>query len=101
PGATFSSSTSGYRGWGRAWSSVVSSSDREGSAQASSHATAIVTGPPQSTGAPSISGTASQGQTLTASNGTWSGYPAPTFAYQWRSEERRVGKESTIPGAPS
>src|SRR4029077_10630712 len=32
---------------------------------------------------PSISGSAVEGQVLTASAGIWSGQPAPTFAYQW------------------
>ena len=45
---------------------------------------AVVTGPPANTGLPSISGTTAVGDTLTAANGTWSGYPAPTFTYQWR-----------------
>src|SRR5205085_5673815 len=28
--------------------------------------------------------TAQEGQTLTANPGTWSGSPAPTYAYQWQ-----------------
>jgi hypothetical protein len=36
------------------------------------------------TSAPTISGSAVQGQTLTASPGVWSGSPPPTFAFQWQ-----------------
>jgi hypothetical protein len=39
---------------------------------------------PSNTHAPSISGTAASGSTLTASAGTWTGTPAPTFSYQWQ-----------------
>ena len=39
---------------------------------------------PANTGAPSISGTASDRAVLTANPGTWTGTPAPTFTYQWR-----------------
>lgn len=38
---------------------------------------------PDNTVAPAITGTAQVGQTLTVSNGTWTGTPAPTFGYQW------------------
>ena len=32
---------------------------------------------------PAISGTATVNLTLTAAKGTWTGYPSPTFTYQW------------------
>ena len=39
---------------------------------------------PANTVLPTISGTTAVGDTLTATDGTWSGVPAPTFTYQWR-----------------
>ncbi len=63
---------------------VAEASNSAGSAQATSSPSAIVTGPPAITSPPMLSGSATQGQTLSASPGSWSGYPAPTFAYQWQ-----------------
>ncbi|ASD50414.1 hypothetical protein FDI24_gp133 [Acidovorax phage ACP17] len=39
---------------------------------------------PKNTVRPTISGTATVGQTLTAANGTWTGTPAPTYTRQWK-----------------
>jgi hypothetical protein len=38
---------------------------------------------PVNTVAPAVTGTAAFGSTLTTTNGTWTGAPAPTFTYQW------------------
>ena len=43
----------------------------------------IATSPPGNTGLPTITGTAQQGQTLTASRGSWSGSPT-AYAYRWQ-----------------
>jgi hypothetical protein len=39
---------------------------------------------PANTVAPTVTGTATQGQTLTANPGTWTGNPTPTYTYQWQ-----------------
>src|SRR4051794_804239 len=41
-------------------------------------------GPPANTAPPAITGTPAQGQTLTASTGSWSGTQPLTYTYQWR-----------------
>ncbi len=39
---------------------------------------------PVNTVLPAITGTAQVGQTLTSTTGTWTGYPTPTYARQWK-----------------
>jgi len=45
---------------------------------------------------PVVSGTPTVGETLSSTSGTWSGYPSPTFAYQWVR-----GASTNISGATS
>jgi hypothetical protein len=54
-------------------------SDTKFSATTAKVAASIAT----NTSAPTISGTASVNGTLSGGRGSWSGYPAPTYTYQW------------------
>jgi alpha-tubulin suppressor-like RCC1 family protein len=46
---------------------------------------------PVNTVAPVVSGTATRGQTLSSTTGTWTGKPDPTFAYQWQRAGSNIG----------
>jgi hypothetical protein len=70
-------------------------------APAQSQPTAVVSSassPPQNTAAPTVSGTAMQGQTLTAVQGAWSGSPAPAVVDQWQRCDQSGQKCSAISG---
>jgi len=45
---------------------------------------------PVNTVAPVVSGSATTGSTLTTTDGTWEGAPAPTFSYQWQRDGSNI-----------
>jgi hypothetical protein len=81
----------------------VTATNTDGSASAQSNQTAAVeaatsSAAPKNTSAPTISGTAKVGQTLTAENGSWSGNPT-SYTYAWQRCDADVATCANIAGA--
>jgi hypothetical protein len=84
-GATGSTYVLGPADVGSTMRAVVTATNAAGSASQTSSQTAVVAAtPPVNTGAPTVSGTARDGQTLTAAAGSWTGTPTISYAYQWQ-----------------
>ncbi len=63
---------------------IVTAENAAGSKSATSAVTAVITtGPPVNTALPTVSGTAEDGHTLSASTGSWAGTEPFSYAYQW------------------
>jgi hypothetical protein len=81
---------------------VITATGRGGTASSTSRRTKTIgAGPPVNTGAPAISGSPHEAQTLTASVGTWAGTAPFAFSYQWQRCSVLGGGCEEIPGATS
>jgi hypothetical protein len=81
---------------------LVTAANTDGKATANSHPTPVISDDtaPRNTVRPAITGTAQVGQTLTVSNGTWTG-GATTFTYQWQRCDENGSGCVNVPGANS
>jgi len=70
---------------------VVTATNAVGATSANSNSTASVTQVPANTVAPVVSGTATVGQTLSTTTGSWTGTPTPTYTYQWQRSGSNIG----------
>ncbi|HEX4034884.1 MAG TPA: hypothetical protein VHX66_10615 [Solirubrobacteraceae bacterium] len=80
---------------------IVTAINAGGATPAASAPTLPISTMPINLAAPALSGTAQQGQTLSTSDGTWSGTPAPALSYQWERCDGSGANCAPIAGASS
>ena len=78
---------------------AVTAANKNGSSTAASAPTSAVVAPPTATAPPSIGGTAQQGQTLSATPGSWTGTQPISYAYQWQRCDSAGASCSDLSGA--
>jgi hypothetical protein len=79
---------------------LVTANNSAGSGSATSRATPkILAAAPVNTSAPSVSGTATDGQALSASAGSWSGTAPLGYSYQWQSCDPTGANCANVAGA--
>ena len=77
---------------GTAYTFSVTATNAIGTSASSGASNSITTySVPANTVAPVVSGTAQFGQTLSTTNGTWTGVPSPSFSYQWQRAGSNIG----------
>lgn len=75
---------------------TVTATNSQGSSSSTSAATAAVSQIPANTAAPVITGTAQVGETLTTTNGTWTGTPTPTYTRQWKADGANIASATGV-----
>lgn len=91
-GATLSSYTPTSSDYNLPLGCVVTATNGSGSTNASATVTAnVLPANPVNTIAPLITGTYQSGQTLTCSQGTWTGQGTLSYAYQWKRNGTNIG----------
>lgn len=82
-GATNSTYTLVHADAGQNIYCLVTGTNASGNSVAASNIVSGILETPSNTVAPAVTGTPKVGQVLTTTTGTWNGYLAPTYQYQW------------------